>query len=59
MNAEVNPRRCDPELIEEDLRHVGVEMLTGVDQKFGVTSSAQGATNRRGFDELRPSADYG
>jgi hypothetical protein len=34
-------------------------MLTGVDQEFSVTSGAQGATNRRGFDELRPSADYG
>jgi hypothetical protein len=34
-------------------------MLTGMDQKFGVTSSAQRATNRRGFDELGPSANYG
>jgi hypothetical protein len=34
-------------------------MLTGVDQEFGVSSGAQGATNRGGFDELRPSADYG
>jgi hypothetical protein len=30
-----------------------------MDQEFGVTSGAQGATNRRGFDELRPGADYG
>jgi hypothetical protein len=34
-------------------------MLTGMDQEFGVTSGAQGTTNWRGFDELRPSADYG
>jgi hypothetical protein len=34
-------------------------MLTGVDQEFGVTRGAQSTTNRRRFDELRPSADYG
>jgi hypothetical protein len=36
-----------------------VVVLTGVDQKFGVTGGAQGATNGRGFDELGPGADYG
>jgi hypothetical protein len=35
-------RRVEPELVEEDLRHLGVEMLAGVDQDLGDLAGARG-----------------
>ena len=34
VNAEVDPRRGDPEFVEEDPRHRRIEMLAGMQQDF-------------------------
>lgn len=52
--------RGDVELIEEDIRHVGVKMLAGVDDDFPETLvSSDGTADGGGLDELRPGAEDG
>jgi len=54
-----------PELLEEDIRHVHVEVLSGMDQQFGdrVTALSSKAIDRpahnTGLDELGPRPDHG
>ena len=48
------------ELLEEDVRHVSVEVLAGVDDDFfDVFARLNHAADRRGFDELRAGAKDG
>lgn len=59
-DAEVMIRAGDIELVEEDIRHVGIEMLAGVDDDLpDVVVGTNGPTDRGGFDELRPGAKDG
>ena len=54
--AEVEPVRGlrEPELLEEDLRELGVPMLAGVDDDFLDPRLAERHRERRRLDELRP-----
>ena len=50
----------DLHLIEEDVRHVGVEVLAGVDDDLlDVVARLDDAADRRGLDELRASTKNG
>ena len=58
VNAEIEPRRFEPELVKKNLRHAGVEMLAGVNQDFA--DAFAGRDRPRdwgGFDKLWPGAD--
>lgn len=47
-------RARDVELLEEDVRHIGIEVLAGVDDYFlDFAASLDGPADSRGFDELR------
>jgi hypothetical protein len=49
----------DRQLIEKDARHLGIKMLTGVQDDFlNVDASGDRARNCRRLDELRPGADH-
>ena len=59
-DAELMIRAGDVELAEEDVRHVGVEVLAGVDDDFlDAALPANGAADSGGLDELRPGAKDG
>ena len=59
VDAEMLVGLRDIQLLEEDVGHVAVEMLTGVNEHLAdVRARAQGARHWRGLDELRPRADY-
>lgn len=50
-------RARDVELLEEDIRHIGVEVLASVDDDFfDVIARLDCATNRRSLDKLRAGA---
>ena len=50
----------DLHLLEEDVRHIGVKVLACMhDYFFDMTVHLDPATDGRGFDELRPSAEDG
>jgi hypothetical protein len=50
--------RSEPRLVEEDLRHAGIEMLAGVDQDLADPVGGGERPRHRGrFDELRSGAD--
>jgi len=65
-NAEMMVGARDVELLKEDLRHVGVEVLAGVDDDLADgrvlprrVALTNGAADRGGFDELGTGADDG
>ena len=50
----------DVELLEEDVRHVGFEVLAGMDDDFfDVVTRLDDAADRRGLDELRAGTKNG
>ena len=58
MNAEMARRRGDGELAEENIGHVVIEVLAGMDHDFsGARFSGDGAAQHRRLDELRPRTD--
>jgi hypothetical protein len=53
-------RRRDIELIEKNIRHVRIEVLTGMDYHlFEAVGFANCATDGSRLDELRPGTDHG
>ena len=59
VNPEIEPRRGDAELVEKDFRHLGIEMLSGVQYDlFDIVTRANRPRDRRSLDELRPGAKH-
>ena len=59
MNGEVMIGRTNAEFLKEDIRHVGVEVLTGMDQDFLNAGFAEGLADRSDLDELRSRSNDG
>ncbi len=61
VGAQVEPMRGfrDAELVEEDLRHLRVPVLSGVENRLVDPRVAQRERKRRRLDELRPVPDHG
>ena len=58
-DAEIVVRLWDIQFLEEDIRHVGVKVLAGVDDYFcEVVMFGNGAGDWSSFDKLRSGADY-
>ena len=57
-DAEVIVRPGDSHLLKEDVRHIGVIVLTGVDKNLSVFAPESTRTGRS-FDKLRPGSDDG
>jgi hypothetical protein len=60
MDKQINARRRQPELFEEDLRHTRIEVLAGMDQDLAdPLSGSECSRHRSRLDELRPGANHG
>jgi hypothetical protein len=60
VNVEMICRFLDAQLLKEDIRHVVVEMLAGMDDDFlELVRGSYGSGYNAGFDELRASAEDG
>ena len=57
-DAEVIVRRGDAHFPEENIGHIGIVMLPGVDKDLPMLA-AQSAGTGRSFDKLRPGPDNG
>jgi hypothetical protein len=57
-DAEVNSGTGNVQLIKEDVRHVTVVMLAGMDYDFYNTCRVERTTDYRGLHELRPCTHY-
>jgi hypothetical protein len=54
MDIQLNIRSWDVELVEEDIRHIGIKMLPSMQYDlFHAIGLLDGAGDHAGFDELR------
>ena len=59
-NAKIMMRLGDVQLLEEDVRHIGIEMLPGMnDDLFDVIARLDGTADGGGLNELRTGAEDG
>src|SRR5436305_5260718 len=59
MNPEVDAWRCDAKFVEEDFRHLGVEMLPGMQHDLlDIAALSNRARDRCRLDELWSGADH-
>jgi len=58
-HTQVHVWRRDLQFSKEDRPHLIIVMLAGVHQHLCMACRSQLSAHWRGFDELRPGADYG
>ena len=57
IDVEIVRRRGNIQLVEENIRHIRIEMLPGVNQDLADMLRCESVADRCGLDELWPRAD--